>query len=164
MDKKGSKIVPLIGLHQSNIKNIAFQITNLFSGEVINTNNSNDEKYLDLDSFGLQWGWKKSGKTKNWSNLVIRQANNKQIFCKQLSGNSLWKTTELGKNITQLSDKEDEKINSTFHVSIFNNHINAWHPPILWIGIGCQILGGLEQPLHRHEKCVYHVVQFGFVI
>ena len=138
MDKKGSKIVPLIGLHQSNIKNIAFQITNLFSGEVINTNNSNDEKYLDLDSFGFQWGWKKSDKTKSWSNLVIRQANNKQIFCKQLSGNSLWKTSEVGKNITQLSDKGDEKLNSTFHVSIFNNHINAWHPPILWIGIGCE--------------------------
>ena len=138
IDKKGSKIVPLIGIHQSNIKNITFQITNLFDGEIINTNNSNDEQYLDLDSFGFQWGWRKSGEIKNWSQLVIRQANNKKIFCKQLYGNNLWKQSELGKNVTQLSAKEPEKINSTFYVSIFNNHVNAWHPPILWIGIGCE--------------------------
>ena len=138
MDKKGSKIVPLIGLHQSNIQNIAYQISNLFGGTIIKTNNSNERNHLDLDSFGVNWGWKKSGKTQNWSRLVIKQANNKEIFCKQLSGNKLWKTSELGKNITQLEETEADKRNSTFHVSIFDNHKNAWHPPILWIGIGCE--------------------------
>ena len=95
MDKQGSKIVPLIGSHQANAQNIAFQISSLFGGEVIETSNSNDQNYLNLDSFGHQWGWKRSGKTSDWSKLVIRQAKNKKIFCKQLSGNNLWKSSEL---------------------------------------------------------------------
>ena len=43
IDNKCSKIVPLIGLHQSNIQNIAYQIANLLGGEIIETNNSNDQ-------------------------------------------------------------------------------------------------------------------------
>ena len=49
IDKKCSKIVPLIGAHQSNTQNIAFQISSLFGGEIIETNNSNDQSYLNLD-------------------------------------------------------------------------------------------------------------------
>ena len=102
IDKKGTKIIPIIGAHQSNIQNIAFQICNLFGGEIIETNNSIDQNYLNIDSFGNQWGWKRSGDIKDWSKLVIKQANNKEIFCSQLSGNNLWKTSEVGNTITCL--------------------------------------------------------------
>ncbi len=138
IDNKCSKIVPLIGLHQSNTQNIAFQISNLFGGQIIETNNSNDESFLNLDSFGNEWGWKRSGKIKDWSKIVIRQAKNEKIFCKQLSGNSLWKTSESAKIINQIDEKETEKQDSTFHVSIFENHKTTWHPRVLWIGIGCE--------------------------
>jgi len=138
IDNKCSKIVPLIGLHQSNTKNISCQIANLFGGEIIETNNSTDQSSLNLDAFGNQWGWKRSGNIKNWSKLVIKQAKNQEIFCKQLSGNSLWKNSESGKIINQISEKEIEKPDSTFHVSIFENHETTWHPPVLWVGIGCE--------------------------
>jgi len=138
MDNKCSKIVPLIGLHQSNTQNIAFQIANLLGGEIIETNNSNDQSFLNLDAFGNQWGWERSGNIKDWSKLVIKQAKNEEIFCKQLSGNSLWKTSESGEVINQINEKEIEKPDSTFHVSIFENHKTTWHPPVLWIGIGCE--------------------------
>ncbi len=106
IDNKCSKIVPLIGLHQSETQNIAFQISNLFGGEIIETNNSNDQSFLNLDSFGNQWGWKRSGKIQNWSKLVIKQAKDKEIFCKQLSGNQLWKNSESGEIINQIHEKE----------------------------------------------------------
>ncbi|MBO8232700.1 precorrin-3B C(17)-methyltransferase [Prochlorococcus marinus str. MU1402] len=138
IDKKCSKIVPLIGLHQSNTQNIAYQISNLLGGEIIETNNSNDQSFLNLDSFGNQWGWKRSGNIKDWSKLVIKQSKNEEIFCKQLSGNSLWKTSESGEIINQINKKEIEKPDSTFHVSIFENNKRNWHPPVLWIGIGCE--------------------------
>ncbi len=138
IDNKCSKIVPLIGLHQSNTQNIAFQIANLLGGEIIETNNSNDQSFLNLDAFGNQWGWKRSGNIKDWSKLVIKQAKNEGIFCKQLSGNSLWKNTESGGIINQINEKEIDKPDSTFHVSIFDNHATTWHPPVLWIGIGCE--------------------------
>ena len=138
IDNKCSKIVPLIGLHQSNTQNIAYQIANLLGGEIIETNNSNDQSFLNLDSFGNQWGWERSGNIKDWSKLVIKQAKNEEIFCKQLSGNSLWKNSESGEIITRIDEKEIEKPDSTFHVSIFENHETTWHPPVLWIGIGCE--------------------------
>ena len=138
IDNKCSIVVPLIGLHQSNIQNIALQISNLFKSQIIETNNSNDKSYLNLDSFGNQWGWKRSGEIKQWSKLVINQANKEEIFCKQLSGNSLWKTSESGEIINQINEKEIEKPNSTFHVSIFENNARNWHPPVLWIGLGCE--------------------------
>ncbi len=138
IDKKGSKIIPIIGAHQSNIQNIAFQICNLFGGKVIETNNSIDQNYLNIDSFGNQWGWKRSGDLKEWSKLVINQSNNKEIFCSQLSGNNLWKNSESGNTITQLSEKDYEQKKSSFHISIFDNHKNTWHPPTLWIGLGCE--------------------------
>ena len=102
IDNKCLKVVPLIGLHQSNTQNIAFQISNLFGGQIIETNNSNDQRFLNLDSFGNQWGWKRSGKIQNWSKIVIKQAKKEEIFCKQLSGNSLWKTSESGEIINQI--------------------------------------------------------------
>ena len=138
IDNKCSKIVPLIGLHQSNTQNIACQIANLLGGEIIETNNSNNQRLLNLDSFGNQWGWERSGNIKDWSKLVIKQAKNEEIFCKQLSGNSLWKNSESGEIINQINEKEIEKPDSTFHVSIFENHETTWHPPVLWIGIGCE--------------------------
>jgi len=138
IDNKCSKIVPLIGLHQSNTQNIAHQIANLLGGEIIETNNSNDQSFLNLDAFGNQWGWQRSGNIKNWSKLVIKQAKNEEIYCKQLSGNSLWKNSESGEIIHQINEKEIEKPDSTFHVSIFENNKRNWHPPVLWIGIGCE--------------------------
>ena len=138
IDNKCSKIVPLIGLHQSNTQNIAYQIANLLGGEIIETNNSNDQSLLNLDAFGNQWGWERSGKIKDWSRLVIKQSKNEEIFCKQLSGNKLWKTSESAKNINQIDKKETKKPDSTFYVSIFENHETTWHPPVLWIGIGCE--------------------------
>ena len=49
IDKKGSKIIPLIGAHQSNIQNISIQICNLFDGGVIETNNSIDQNFLNIE-------------------------------------------------------------------------------------------------------------------
>ncbi|WP_288262632.1 precorrin-3B C(17)-methyltransferase [uncultured Prochlorococcus sp.] len=138
IDKKGTKIVPIVGSHQSNTQNIAFQISNLLDGEIIETNNSNDQNYLNIDSFGNQWGWKKSGEIKDWSKLVIKQSKNEALFCKQLSGNNLWKTSESCKNINFLLEIDPYDESSTFHISVYNNHKITWHPPTLWVGIGCE--------------------------
>ena len=138
IDKKGSQIVPIVGSHQSNTKNIAFQISNLFGGEIIETSNSNDQNYLNLDSFGNQWGWKKSGVIKKWSKIVIKQSNQEEIFCKQLSGITLWKNSESAKDINFLFKEDPNQENSTFHISVYSNQKNTWHPPVLWIGIGCE--------------------------
>jgi len=139
IDKKFSKIIPLIGIHQTICYEIALKLANLFDGDLVLTNNSIFEKSIDLDAFGRNWGWNRSGSINNWSNLVIKQSKKQQIFVKQYSGNKLWKESESGKKIKYLSNQDKvEKEENTFFITTKNHHKVAWHPRILWIGIGCE--------------------------
>ena len=139
MDKNCSKIIPLIGLHQSNTENIAHQMSNLFDAEVITTNNSKNNELFSIDEFGSYWGWKKSGSVNDWSKLVISQSRNQQIYFKQTSGNKIWREANLSANISEINLEEVSNFPATtFHISSSNTYKNTWHPPILWIGIGCE--------------------------
>ena len=139
IDKKGSKIIPLIGIHQTDACTTAVKLANLFDGEVVMTNNSKYEKMLNLDSFGKNWGWNRSGLINDWSNLVIKSINKEKIFVKQSLGNKLWKQSESGKKLNCIFEKDKvEKEENTVFISTKNFHRTAWHPPILWIGVGCE--------------------------
>ena len=138
IDYACSKIIPLIGSHQSNTQHISYQISNLLGGEVINTSYNSNEIDLNLDSFGFQWGWNRSGEIKNWSKLVILQAKKEKIYYQQFAGNELWKSLKASQKLI----RSDEIINlndqeKTFHIG-FRSNKNSWHPPVLWIGIGCE--------------------------
>ena len=138
-DKKGSKIIPILNLHHNKTKNIALKIQNFIGGEIIETNNSSLENLLNLDSFGNNWGWRRSGSIENWSKLVINQSKKETIFFQQFSGNELWKGCKPSRNLNQLDycdDISDQE--STFFVGINKQYRTAWHPPTLWLGIGCE--------------------------
>ena len=138
-DKKGSKIVPLLNLHHNQTKNIALKIQNLIGGEIIETNNSSVENLLNLDSFGRNWGWSRSGSIENWSKLVINQSKKQTINFKQFSGNELWKRCKSSRNLVNIINSDDvSDEESTFFVGIKNQYQNTWHPPILWLGMGCE--------------------------
>ena len=136
IDKKFKKIIPLIGIHQTICYEIALKLANLFDGDLVMTNNSIFEKSLDLDSFGRNWGWNRSGSINDWSDLVIKQSNKQQIFVRQYSGNKVWQESESGKKLKYLSKKDKEE--NTFFISTKNYHKVAWHPRTLWVGIGCE--------------------------
>ena len=139
IDKNGSKIIPLLGIHQTDAYEISLKLKNFFDGDLIMTNHSIFEKNLIIDSFGKNWGWHRSGSIGNWSNLVINQSNKQKIYVKQTSGNQLWKQSISGKNINSLFDTHKAEMEkNTFFISTKNYHRATWHPPILWIGIGCE--------------------------
>ena len=138
-DKKGSKIIPLLNLHNKNTKNIVFKMQNYIGGEIIETNNSSLENLLNLDSFGENWGWRRSGLIENWSKLVINQSKKETIFFQQFSGNELWKGCKSSRNLKQLDHCDDiSDQESTFFVGIKKHYQNTWHPPTLWLGLGCE--------------------------
>ena len=138
-DKRGSKIIPILNLHLNQTKNIALKLHNLIGGEIIETNNSSLENLLNLDSFGENWGWRRSGSTKDWSKLVINQSKNQAISFKQFSGNELWKRCKSSKNLNHLDDCDDiYNQELTFFVGIKKQCQTTWHPPTLWLGMGCE--------------------------
>ncbi len=139
IDKKLSKIVPILGIHQTDAYKISLKLANVFNGDIVMTNNSLNEKFLCLDSFGKNWGWERSGSKTNWSNLVINQSNKKKIYVKQFSGNKLWQGSESGQTINSIVENHSlEKEENTFYISTKNNYRSAWHPPTIWVGIGCE--------------------------
>ena len=138
-DKRGSKIIPVLNLHHNQTKNIALKLHNLIGGEIVETNNSSLENLLNLDSFGENWGWRRSGSTKDWSKLVINQSKNQAISFKQFSGNELWKRCKSSKNLNHLDDCDDiYNQELTFFVGIKKQCQTTWHPPTLWLGMGCE--------------------------
>ena len=138
-DKRGSKIIPVLNLHHNQTKNIALKLHNLIGGEIVETNNSSLENLLNLDSFGENWGWRRSGSTKDWSKLVINQSKNQAISFKQFSGNELWKRCKSSKNLNHLDDCDDVYNKElTFFVGIKKQCQTTWHPPTLWLGMGCE--------------------------
>ena len=158
-DKRGSKIIPILNLHHNQTKSIALKLHNLIGGEIIETNNSSVENLLNLDSFGENWGWRRSGSTEDWSKLVINQSKNKAIHFKQFSGTELWKRCKSSKNLNQLGDCDDIcNRELTFLIGIKKNCQTTWHPPTLWLGMGCErntnkkfILDSLNQFLDDNE-------------
>ena len=138
-DKRGSKIIPILNLHHNQTKNIALKLHNLIGGEIIETNNSSLENLLNLDSFGENWGWRRSGSIEDWSKLVINQSKKQVIYFQQFSGNELWKRCKSSKKLNQLDHNVDNYIEeSTFSVGIKKQYQTTWHPPILWLGMGCE--------------------------
>ena len=138
-DKRGYKIIPILNLHHNQTKNIALKLHNLIGGEIIETNNSSLENLLNLDSFGENWGWRRSGSIEDWSKLVINQSKKQAIYFQQFAGNELWKKCKLSKKLNQLDHYDDNYIEeSTFSVGIKKQYQTTWHPPILWLGMGCE--------------------------
>ena len=139
IDKKCSKIIPLVGIHQTDAYEISLKLANIYDGDLVLTNNSIFENYLNIDSFGKNWGWQRSGPIKYWSNLVINQSNKQKMYVDQFFGNKLWMKSRNGKEINNLASKDKvKKEENTIFISIKNNYKAAWHPPVLWVGIGCE--------------------------
>ena len=139
MDNDCSKVIPLIGAHQSNAHNITLELSNLYGGALVETSNSKNKGLLKIDSFGNEWGWNRSGSIKNWSKLVISQSREEKIYFDQSSGNELWRNTQSAKDLClQKSSNIRDDSQLTFKVGIYKTSLTAWHPPTLWIGLGCE--------------------------
>ncbi len=165
MDQKGQKIVPLLGIHQTDAYSISSKLANLFDGDLVITNNSKFEKLIKLDYFGRNWGWNRSGLQDSWTNLVINQSNKREIFVRQSSGNKLWMLSEGAKKVNFLSEKDKViEDDNTLFISTKSNHSKTWHPPVLWIGIGCEkntpakfIQDSLKKLLQKHQLSFYSI-------
>ena len=70
---------------------------------------------------------------------MINQSKNQAISFKQFSGNELWKRCKSSKNLNHLDDCDDTYNQElTFFVGIKKQCQTTWHPPTLWLGMGCE--------------------------
>ncbi len=138
MDARAENIVPLIGGHYAGAEDLASQLSEDLGSRVVFTGFSAVNQMLPIDSFGKAWGWKRNKSNDKWSELMIRQAKSLPITFRQETGSELWRKSKGAVNSLSSKFIEDKKSKFAFEISSKNSSVCGWHPPVLWVGIGCE--------------------------
>ncbi len=163
LDAKGQRVVPLLGGHQAGAEQLSREVAAALGGEAVLTGDSAVSGRLATDAFGHAWGWKRGGTDANWSQLMKAQARGEATRLIQTMGSTLWQSSSAAQ-ASQLLGPDAEtgsaiptnaiptRVIPTLEISTSMAHAGActWHPPLLWLGIGCE----RETSLNLVERAV----------
>ncbi|WP_269621857.1 precorrin-3B C(17)-methyltransferase [Prochlorococcus marinus] len=140
MDSRAKNIVPILGGHKAGAEELACHLSEDFGAQSIFTGFSRTENFLSIDSFGDTWGWKRSGSIADWNNLMMHISKKLSISFEQNVGSTLWNSSEGALNLfSKKSNTENNSLNTPlFHICSEALNKCCWHPPMLWVGIGCE--------------------------
>jgi len=132
VDPGGRFVVPLLGGHGAGAESLSQRVAALLGGQAVLTGSSSGMGRLALDSFGRDWGWRRG--EGDWDALMKAAARGQQPQVCQVAGQTLWQrlqaTVPQGENSSQ----------PALQLVISHQRGNGcrWHPPCLWLGIGCE--------------------------
>ncbi len=129
VDPQGRFVVPLLGGHHAGGDRLTKEIAALVDGEAVLTGASAARGQLPLDAFGQAWGWRRGGG--DWRSLMVEAARGDQTSLRQESGNTLWQTLEA-------ADTDGASAPAALVISPHGGEGCRWHPPTLWLGLGCE--------------------------
>ncbi|MEA5415718.1 cobalamin biosynthesis protein, partial [Synechococcus sp. BA-132 BA5] len=129
VDPQGHFVVPLLGGHAAGGDRLSKEIAALIGGEAVLTGASAAWDRLPLDAFGLAWGWRRGGG--DWRGLMVEAARGSQTNLRQESGNTLWQSLEA-------ADTAETTGTAALVISPQEGDGCRWHPPALWLGLGCE--------------------------
>ncbi len=136
LDFKGQHVIPLLGGHSSGAEELATNLATDLGGNVVLTGFTSVQGKLPIDSFGNAWGWKRNQASSSWKKLMIDQAKGEQISFLQNAGSYLWQNS---KNASFLKDLgKGPYHHPSFSIGSAVCGDCSWHPPVLWVGIGCE--------------------------
>ncbi len=139
IDSNANNIIPLIGGHNAGSEDLACALADDLGSNFICTGSSRAQEILPVDSFGKCWGWKRSGDSKTWNDLMIYLGKQEKISFEQTSGTTFWKSSKGALNTFLTSNSNINNLNAPI-LKICSEEAQscAWHPPTLWVGIGCE--------------------------
>ncbi|MBD1192737.1 precorrin-3B C(17)-methyltransferase [Vulcanococcus sp. Clear-D1] len=127
-DPQGRFAIPLLGGHGAGAEALAQAVAALLGGEAVLTGASAGRGQLALDAFGNRWGWRRG--PGDWDALMKAAARGEAVQLEHHSGNARWLQLpglpERGSHGIQLS------------VGVERGDHCRWHPPALWVGMGCE--------------------------
>ncbi|MCT0206174.1 precorrin-3B C(17)-methyltransferase [Synechococcus sp. CS-1332] len=129
VDPLGRFVVPLLGGHYAGGDQLSQEIAALIGGEAVLTGASAARGRLPLDAFGQAWGWRRGGG--DWRGLMVEAARDNRISLRQESGNTLWQTLEA-------AGTGEPAGPAALVISPHGGDGCRWHPPALWLGLGCE--------------------------
>ncbi|MEA5442661.1 precorrin-3B C(17)-methyltransferase [Cyanobium gracile] len=129
VDPQGRFVVPLLGGHAAGGDRLSQAIAALIGGEAVLTGASAARGRLPLDAFGQAWGWRRG--EGDWRGLMVGAARGDQISLRQESGNTLWQSLEAAGSAEAAGP-------AALVISPHGGDGCRWHPPGLWLGVGCE--------------------------
>ena len=152
VDPQGQFAVPLLGGHLAGADQLSREIAALLGGQAVIGGSSGAEGRLPLDAFGLDWGWRRGGG--DWRGLMLDAAAGRTPHLQQQGGLALWQGLEAAAGMVDAlaASPAEASPHTALVIGPWLGEGCRWHPPCLWLGIGCErntSLAVLERLVHR---------------
>ena len=149
VDPHGAFAIPLLGGHAAGAEALSQGVAALLGGQAVLTGSSGSQGRLALDAFGKSWGWRRSA-TGDWNALMQKAAAGQRtgLGVKQTNGTQLWRglaaaaasglVSGNGDQTTVLATGPGQSNGADLTIGITRGEGCRWHPPSLWLGLGCE--------------------------
>ena len=145
VDPQGRFAIPLLGSHGAGADSLGQSVAAVLGGQTVLTGSSGAQGRLALDAFGHQWGWRRSA-TGDWTALMQRAHEQAQaravdgnapthLSVHQTSGSALWLALEAA---AATGVVESASAPADLTIGVERGEGCRWHPPSLWLGLGCE--------------------------
>lgn len=134
VDPRGRFVVPLLGGHGAGGDRLAEEIAALVGGEAVLTGAGAALGRLPLDAFGQAWGWRRGAG--DWRGLMVDAAGGRRPLLRQEQGSTLWQGLEA--TASGEGDGGEDEGGAALVIGPRSGAGCRWHPPSLWLGIGCE--------------------------
>jgi len=138
LDPQARHAIPLLGGHAAGGEGLAHRIAALLGGQAVLSGASGAAGRLALDAFGTAWGWRRG--SGDWRALMVRAAGEVPPLVLQESGLPLWRElpAAAGLAFPPSTGSPGPVGAADLVVSHQLGDGCRWHPPCLWIGLGCE--------------------------
>ncbi len=152
VDPAGRFAIPLLGGHGAGGESLSQRVAALLGGQAVLSGSSGAAGRLALDCFGRDWGWRRGGG--DWDGLRKAAARGRGPALQQEAGLTLWQQLDAA----AAGPKAQLESGLSLHVSHRQGPGCRWHPPCLWLGIGCErdtslslLVRAVDQALSEHQ-------------
>ena len=145
VDPQGRFAIPLLGSHGAGADRLGQSVAAVLGGQTVLTGSSGAQGRLALDAFGHQWGWRRSA-TGDWTALMQRAHEQgharavdgnapTHLSVHQTSGSARWLALEAA---AATGVVENASAPADLTIGVERGEGCRWHPPSLWLGLGCE--------------------------
>ncbi|MFO7628069.1 MAG: hypothetical protein R6W06_00845 [Prochlorococcaceae cyanobacterium] len=155
VDPLGRFAIPLLGGHGAGGEQLGQRLAAVLGAEVVLSGSSSGLGRLPLDSFGRALGWRRGGG--DWSALMQRAARlaaaaegvevgvgvgvEVGVEVVQESGSHLWRSLKAAAGLRAVEPGQDQSHPPGAADLVISHRLGPgcrWHPPCLWLGLGCE--------------------------